>query len=1030
MRSIKIFLLLTFSLWIAGRAIGSPVNSQTAGAIVKGWLQLDRSPLGARLGGNVRAVETFRGNDGLPLYHVVYLDPSGFVIVSGEDQAEPIVAFATQGRFDPSLKNPLGALVAKDLPVRVARARARGNNAPAALKAHGKWQLLQKSAGGGPQPLGLVNNSSIDDLRIAPFVQTLWNQETNNVNQAVYNYFTPPHAAGTLTNYPSGCVATALAQLMYYYKYPSVGVGTSSFQITVDGQNIYWPLRGGDGHGGPYQWSNMPLDPSGGASAVQRQAIGTLTYDAGVAVKMNYTAAESSSFMSDAKAALISTFKFNNAVMDEGTTLNVGVNLIGMINPNLDARLPVIFGIDNFAGGHCVLCDGYGYSLATLYHHLNMGWGGVDNAWYQLPIIDLSDTEPYLNIDACVYNIYTNGSGEIISGRVLDTGGLPVAGATVTATGSRGGKSIVVTDANGIYALQGLPSSSTYTLTVTNAFFAPAISNYSTTLSSDDGTNSGNVWGANFTLAAAAGPPVIATQPANQFVTIGSSATFAVTATGQLPLTYQWQCQPVGSATWNNLSDGGNFGGSGTAALTVIQPPLTNSGESFQCVITNALGSVTSSPPAVLVVNAAPFLSITTLAGIAGTNGSTDGSNRTTLYNDPVGVAVDAHTNVYVADLHNHVIRKLVLSGTNWVSSTIAGLAGNAGSADGSYTNARFNGPYGIAVDSGGNVYVADTGNSTIRMLTPSGGAWVVSTIAGLAGSTGSTNASNSGARFRYPMGLAVDGSGNIYVADEGNSVIREITSPGVWSVNTIAGLAGNAGSADGENNNARFNYPSGVAVDAAGNVYVADKLSCTIRKLVLIGGNWAVSTIAGQAYQSGSADGIGSAARFNSPTGVAVNNGGSIYVADEGNNTIRMLTPAGTNYTVFTAAGLAGNAGDIDGFGGTVQFDGPYGIAVDASTNVYVADSINNAIRGTPLFNPPPVPAVVQLAKQKAGGAALALTWSAMIGHTYQVQFKTNLSQNIWGNLSTVTMTNLAGSVSIPIGSDPQRYYRVILLQ
>jgi sugar lactone lactonase YvrE len=490
-----------------------------------------------------------------------------------------------------------------------------------------------------------------------------------------------------------------------------------------------------------------------------------------------------------------------------------------------------------------------------------------------------------------------------------------------------------------------------------------------------------------------------------------------------LPLIYQWQCQSNGSSSFNNLTDGASYSGSATPTLTVIQPPLTNSGESFQCVVTNALSSATSSS-ALLMVNAAPFLSITTLAGIGGAFGSTDGSNGTTLFDDPVGVAVDANTNIYVADLHNQVIRKLTLSGTSWVSSTIAGLDGVTGSADGSGANALFDGPYGIAVDGGGNIYVADTGNNTIRMLTPSGGGWMVTTIAGLAGSPGFTDGNNSAARFRYPMGLAVDGSGNIFVADEGNSIIREITPSGVdWEVSTIAGLAGNSGSADGNNNNARFSNPSGIAVDDTGNVYVADKLT-------LASGNWVVSTIAGQASKSGSADGIGSVARFNTPTGIATDIGGNLYVADEGNNTVRIVSPAGTNWTVFTVAGLAKASGTNDGFGTAVRFNGPYGIAVDSFTNVYVADSINNTIRGTPLSNPPPTPAVVQLVKQTTSGSALMLTWSAKAGHTYQVQFKTNINQPVWVNLPAVTMTNSSGTISIPIGTDPQRYYRVVLLQ
>jgi len=1033
MKLIKTLLLPACLLWLATGAFGAQVDAETAASVVTGWLQLDQKPFGEPLGGKVNSVETFKNDNGVPMYYVVYLEPSGFVIVSADNQVEPIIAFVKQGRFDPSLNNPLGALVSRDVPVRVAHARARGGSQPALKITGNKWQKLLQSAAGGPQPKG-ITTGSVSDLRVAPFIQTLWNQWTadNTTNgPACYNFFTPPFAAGTSSNYVCGCVATALAQLMYYFQYPSVGVGTPSFTITLtippDGPvQVIRPLRGGDGKGGPYVWTNMPPDPSGSATLVQRAAIGALTYDAGVAVQMQYAPAESSSYMSDAKTALVTTFKYNNAVIDEGTSLNVGVGLIGMINPNLDARLPVVFGIDNSAGGHCVVCDGYGYdAFSTMYYHLNMGWGGDDNAWYDLPIIDLTDTESYINIDACVYNVFTNGSGEIISGRVLDSNtGSPIANVSVTAMRVGGGTYQAVTDPNGIYALAGVPSASKYTLTVTNTGYFPASSNYSTVTSLDNATNSGNIWGADFTLVPAQGPPVITVQPANQFVTVGGNATFNITATGGLPLFYQWQSYASGSTTWTNLSDGGSYSGSGTETLTIIQPGINMNGAPFQCVVTNAFGSATSSPPAVLSVSVAPFLTIATLAGSAGINGSTDGTNNTALFNNPRGIAVDNNTNVYVTDLYNHTIRKLTSSGANWVVSTIAGLAGSSGSADGTNSNARFNGPYGIAV-AGGNLYVADTGNNTIRELTPSGTNWVVSTIAGLAGSSGSTDSSNSYSRFRYPVGIAVAGV-NLYVTDEGNSTIRELTPSGTnWVTSTLAGLVGSSGSTDGTNSSARFNEPYGIAVDSGGNFYVADKYCSTIRKLKQVGVNWLVSTIAGLPYNTGGADGIGSMARFNNPTGIAVDGGGNLYVADEGNNAIRRLALAGTNWVVFTAAGLAGSSGSADGLGSAARFNGPYAIAVDGNTNVYVADSGNSIIRGT-LPGEQPLTLAVQMVRQTPGNT-FVLTWSAVIGHTYQVQFKTNLLQTAWNPLTSVTASNLTGNASIPIGPDPQRFYRII---
>jgi hypothetical protein len=1084
--------------------------------------------------------------------------------VSAEDQAEPIIAFVEKGRFDPSLQNPLGALISRDMPVRMARARAQGSN-PMRQANRNKWQKLAQNAAGGVQPsgVGVGGSIGISDLRVAPFINTLWDQGdlyttvsniiwvtntvsitthfvtnalnditttsvgftntggtliitngpgypvnywfggqsvsvdvnngpdskvTNSISvtvtirivftnefgkvianqvlvgngvfsdiatgstgttvthsvlatigipmvvsdsKACYNYFTPPHEPRNTDNDVCGCVATAMAQLMYYFQCPSTNVGTPCFTVTVNGNSIGYNLRGGNGKGGPYDWNDMPLAPDYySLSQTQAQAVGALTRDAGVAIHMQYTASASEAYMTDAKAALVSTFQYNNAIVNSVTNLDTGCfecSLYNMMNPNLDARLPVLLGITGDPGGHAIVVDGYGYCFGALYHHLNLGWSGAYNAWYQLPIIDMEQPDGsyvyFWNVTECIYNVFTNGSGEIISGRVLDDSGDPITGASVTAVRVGGGTYQTVTDTNGIYALVGVPSASTYTLTVTNMGCFSASSSYSTTTSSDSGSTSGNIWGADFTLVLAQGAPVITQQPVNQIVDPGTTVTFSVSATGALPLTYQWQsCAPLGSYT--NLIDGVSYSGSGTQTLTVNQAGTNNNGQPFQCIVTNTSGATTSAP-AVLIVNIPSYLTITTLAGLAGTGGSTDGTNNTALFNNPRGIAVDNNTNVYVTDLYNQTIRKLTPSGTNWVVSTIAGLAGSSGSADGTNSNARFNGPYGITVD-GGNLYVADTGNHTIRKLTPSGTNWVVSTIAGLAGSSGSTDSSNSYSRFRYPMGIAM-GGGNLYVTDEGNSTIRKLTSSGTnWVASTLAGLAGSSGSTDGTNNNARFNGPYGIAVNGT-DVYVADRYNSTIRKLIPVGMNWVVTTIAGN-NTPGSTDGGGSAARFNNPTGIAVDAGGNLYVADEGNNTIRRLTLVGTNWVVFTAAGLAGSSGSADGSGSAVRFNNPYAIAVDASTNVYVADSINNTIRGVPLFTTSSSLAI-QIIKQKTGDN-FTLAWSATVGCTYQVQFKTNLSQTAWYTFTNVTAPNWTGSASIPVGPDPQRFYRVIPLQ
>ena len=179
-------------------------------------------------------------------------------------------------------------------------------------------------------------------------------------------------------------------------------------------------------------------------------------------------------------------------------------------------------------------------------------------------------------------------------------------------------------------------------------------------------------------------------------------------------------------------------------------------------------------------------------------------------------------------------------------------------------------------------------------------------TLAGLAGSPGSADGTGSNARFNDPSGVAVDSAGNVYVADSYNDTIRKVTPADV--VTTLAGLAGNAGSADGTGSAARFDDPTGVAVDSAGNVYVADDCNSTIRKVTPVGASWEVTTLAGLAGSSGSADGTNSAARFNDPYCVAVDTNGNVYVADYANDTIRKVTPVGTNWVVTTLAGLAGN--------------------------------------------------------------------------------------------------------------------------
>jgi hypothetical protein len=498
-------------------AFAAPVTADTATSAVQGWLHQDRQPLGAQLSARVNNTKAIKNAAGETLYYVVQLDPSGFVILPADDLVDPIVAFSAAGSFDASSKGPLAALVNLDMPRRMARARA-GAPAASALKSRGKWHAFLASSP-NPPPDSEENGTItvVSQIWVAPFVQTLWNQSADiSGSDACYNYYTPPGPNGDANNDPCGCVATCMAQVMYYFQYPNTGVGTNSFSITNNGMTQTTQLLGGNGAGGPYQWTNMPLSPNGPTST-QAIAIGALTHDAGATVHMDYMPNGSSAFTYLAQQALTNTFKFANADYFEDDNNGIsGTNLLNVINPNVDARLPVALGISGSAGGHCVLVDGYGYSASTLFHHLNAGWGGDDDIWYALPNIDTPDNGDYTIIQACIYNIYTNGTGQIISGHVTDPTGAPVAGATVTAVRSGGGTYSATTDTNGVYALTHVLAASTYTLTVTNAGDSSATNHYSTGTYVYNQLPSGNVWGANFVLS----PPLLVI-PETGFAAIG-----------------------------------------------------------------------------------------------------------------------------------------------------------------------------------------------------------------------------------------------------------------------------------------------------------------------------------------------------------------------------------------------------------------------------------------------------------------------------------------------------------------------------
>jgi hypothetical protein len=330
---------------------------------------------------------------------------------------------------------------------------------------------------------------------------------------------------------------------------------------------------------------------------------------------------------------------------------------------------------------------------------------------------------------------------------------------------------------------------------------------------------------------------------------------------------------------------GGGGGGGGAAAnnTAIIGLTVDNAATPTKLVVANADNQTIQT--LTLSTNA-----VATLAGTANTAGTADGTGTAAKFYGPYGITLSG-SDYFVADTYNHTIRKLTSAG---VVTTIAGSAGTAGATDGTGSAALFWGPKSLVVG-GLNLYVTDTSNHTIRKVVISSGA--TTTLAGYAGTSGTTDGTTSNARFYAPFGIAYDGT-DLYVTDTGNQTIRKVTALGV--VTTVAGTAGTSGTTDAIGTSAKFSNPAGI-VSSGTNLFVADSSNHTIRKIdVAVGANFGtVTTFVGTAGVSGSADGTGAAARFNSPIGLTIDNAGNLYVSDQNYTKVRKVTPAGVVTTI-----------------------------------------------------------------------------------------------------------------------------------
>ncbi|HEY1170146.1 MAG TPA: NHL repeat-containing protein [Verrucomicrobiae bacterium] len=395
---------------------------------------------------------------------------------------------------------------------------------------------------------------------------------------------------------------------------------------------------------------------------------------------------------------------------------------------------------------------------------------------------------------------------------------------------------------------------------------------------------------------------------------------------------------------------------------------------------------------------------VTTLNPGDGSPGYVNGPLSAAKFNDPAGLVFDAQGNLFVADSRNHVIRKVAMDGT---VSLLAGTVGQAGFANGSGSGVKFDTPFGLTIAGDGALLVADTGNHILRRVAMNG---AVTTYAGLAGTPGNTNGPLSQARFHSPLGLKRDAAGNVWVADSGSHTIRKITSTGI--VELAAGTPDVWGAVDGAAASAKFNGPVDVAVAADGRVFISDGFNHVIRCL---GTNGMVTTLAGQTGVADWTDGLGFQARFWNPAGLAFDHAGNLYVADSRNHVLRKITRDGM---VSTVSGWGRQAGLMDGVNGAGKYFNPYGLAFDAKGNLVVSDSYNQTLRQ--VF----VPFTVRV---EANVNVRQIKWSGVIGQRYQLQYKTALDSSAWLNLDTPVLASTQEITVMDASGTERRFYRVL---
>lgn len=467
----KRIIAVAAALVVALVATAAETTADEAKLAVVGWENV-KAALDGEVTAAPESVVEYPAKDGKGKFYVVKLAGGGFVVVSGDTELVPVLAYSKKGQWvDDIAQNPLLAMLPIDVAAMMAKLRSANDagvssgggsvrrlaSASAATGGNAaKWaKLLAAAKSGGGVRLSAGRLSSVTDLRVPALLETSWNQSGNGEN-----LYTP-------NNRVCGCVATAGAQVMFYHKWPrntEALIPYQTFRGKVDGNDGWILNTDGSGgwratadaeytpwspaFGGPYDWEAM----ASGDSTAKKQAIGRLTRDVGLASNMDY-AGQSGAHESEIFLSLKRQLGYANAnyIRVNSSWQDGRHNWRNAFISNFDAHLPVLVEVP----GHAIVADGYGYQDGTLYMHFNLGWGGASNAWYAPP--DLTQALSGFNsIVTFVYNIIPNGpSGRtIVSGRLLASSGASIGdGSTVVAKNKSSGETYSVVTTNGIYAL-------------------------------------------------------------------------------------------------------------------------------------------------------------------------------------------------------------------------------------------------------------------------------------------------------------------------------------------------------------------------------------------------------------------------------------------------------------------------------------------------------------------------------------------------------------------------------------------------